>query len=123
KDLVSVSDVVTESFAAGTLDRWGLSYDVMRETKPDVIYSSMCGLGPDGPDRSPVTMGPTAQALTGLTFLVGLPDRPPAGWTFSYLDHVGGYLGAVAILTGLFHRRRTGGGQHLDIAQVETATA
>ena len=44
-------------------------------------------------------MGPTAQALTGLTFLVGLPDRPPAGWSFSYLDHVGGYLGAVAILT------------------------
>ena len=68
----------------------------------------MCGFGHEGPDTRHVTMGPTAQALTGLTFLVGLPDRPPAGWSFSYLDHVGGYLGAVAILTGLLHRRRTG---------------
>ena len=70
----------------------------------------MCGFGHEGPDSSHVTMGPTAQALTGLTFLVGLPDRPPAGWTFSYLDHVGGYLGAVAILTGLAAPRPHGRG-------------
>jgi crotonobetainyl-CoA:carnitine CoA-transferase CaiB-like acyl-CoA transferase len=123
KDLVSVSDVVTESFAAGTFARWGLGYDVQRAIKPDIIYVSMCGFGHTGPDVSHVTMGPTAQALTGLTFMVGLPDRPPAGWSFSYLDHVGGYLGAVAILTGLLHRRRTGEGQHLDVSQLEPATA
>jgi crotonobetainyl-CoA:carnitine CoA-transferase CaiB-like acyl-CoA transferase len=123
KDLVVVSDVVTESFAAGTLERWGLSYDAMREARSDVIYVSMCGFGHVGPDSSHVTMGPTAQALTGLTFLVGLPDRPPAGWTFSYLDHVGGYLGAIAILTGLLHRARTGEGQYIDVSQLEPATA
>jgi crotonobetainyl-CoA:carnitine CoA-transferase CaiB-like acyl-CoA transferase len=123
KQLVAVSDVVTESFAAGTLNRWGLSYDEMRKHRPDVIYVSMCGFGHDGPDASHVTMGPTAQALTGLTFLVGLPGRPPAGWTFSYLDHVGGYLGAVAILTGLIHRTKSGRGQHLDVSQLEPATA
>jgi len=123
KDLVSVSDVVTESFAAGTFERWGLGYDVLRAIRPDIIYVSMCGFGHDGPDATHVTMGPTAQALTGLTFMVGLPDRPPAGWSFSYLDHVGGYLGAVAILTGLLHRRRSGEGQHLDVSQLEPATA
>ncbi len=123
KDLVAVSDVVTESFSAGTLERWGLSYDTMRKVRPDVVYVSMCGFGHEGPDSSHVTMGPTAQALTGLTFLVGLPDRPPAGWTFSYLDHVGGYLGAVAILTGLLHRSRTGEGQYIDVSQLEPATA
>jgi crotonobetainyl-CoA:carnitine CoA-transferase CaiB-like acyl-CoA transferase len=123
KDLVAVSDVVTESFAAGTFARWGLGYDVLREIRPDIIYVSMCGFGHSGPDLSHVTMGPTAQALTGLTFMVGLPGRPPAGWSFSYLDHVGGYLGAVAILTGLLHRRRTGEGQHLDVSQLEPATA
>jgi len=123
KKLVRVSDVVTESFAAGTLERWGLGYPEIKEQREDVIYVSMCGFGHDGPDRSHVTMGPTAQALTGLTFMVGLPDRPPAGWTFSYLDHVGGYLGAVAILTGLLHRASTGAGQHIDVSQLEPATA
>jgi crotonobetainyl-CoA:carnitine CoA-transferase CaiB-like acyl-CoA transferase len=123
KELVAVSDVVTESFAAGTFERWGLGYPVLSEIRPDVIYVSMCGFGHSGPDLAHVTMGPTAQALTGLTFMVGLPDRPPAGWSFSYLDHVGGYLGAVAILAGLLHRSRTGVGQHLDVSQLEPATA
>jgi len=123
KELVSVSDVVTESFAAGTLERWGLGYEVLKAKRPDVVYVSMCGFGHEGPDMSHVTMGPTAQALTGLTFMVGLPGRPPAGWTFSYLDHVGGYLGALAILTGLAHRRLTGEGQHVDVSQLEPATA
>ncbi|HLI74312.1 MAG TPA: CoA transferase [Acidimicrobiales bacterium] len=123
KGLVTASDVVAESFAAGTLARWGLDYETMRSLRPDIVYVSMCGFGHSGPDTAHVTMGPTAQALTGLTFLVGLPDRPPAGWSFSYLDHVGGYLGAVAILTGLLHRRRTGEGQHIDVSQLEPATA
>jgi len=123
KDLVAHSDVVTESFAAGTLARWGLSYEVMRAIRPDLVYVSMCGFGHEGPDTANVTMGPTAQALTGLTFMVGLPDRPPAGWSFSYLDHVGGYLGAIAVLAGVIHRGRTGEGQHFDVSQLEPATA
>ena len=67
-------------------------------------------------------MGPTAQALTGLTTWSACPAAPPAGWSFSYLDHVGGYLGAVAVLAGLHHRRRTGEGQHVDVSQLEPAT-
>jgi crotonobetainyl-CoA:carnitine CoA-transferase CaiB-like acyl-CoA transferase len=54
---------------------------------------------------------------------VGLPGRPPAGWSFSYLDHVGGYLGAIAILAGVIHRDKTGEGQHIDVSQLEPATA
>jgi crotonobetainyl-CoA:carnitine CoA-transferase CaiB-like acyl-CoA transferase len=123
KRLVAVCDVVTESFAAGTMDRWGLAYGELKECRPDIVYVSMCGFGHEGPDSPYVTMGPTAQALTGLTFLVGLPDRPPAGWSFSYLDHVGGYLGAVAVLQALHYRRRTGEGQHVDVSQLEPATA
>jgi crotonobetainyl-CoA:carnitine CoA-transferase CaiB-like acyl-CoA transferase len=123
KRLIAVSDVVTESFALGPKERWGLSYDVMRQLRDDVIYVSMSGYGHEGPDASYITMGPTAQALTGLTYLVGLPDREPAGWSFSYLDHVGGYLGAVAVLTALLHRQRTGEGQYVDVSQLEPATA
>ena len=121
--LVERSDVVTESFAAGTLGRWGLGYERLRELNPRVIYVSMCGYGHTGPDASYVTMGPTAQALTGLTHMVGLPGREPAGWSFSYLDHVGGYFGAIAVLGALAHRRATGEGQHVDVSQLEPATA
>jgi crotonobetainyl-CoA:carnitine CoA-transferase CaiB-like acyl-CoA transferase len=123
KRLVSVSDVVTESFAAGTLARWGLDRDTLLTLKPDLVYVSMCGYGHSGPEHEFVTMGPTAQALTGLTHLVGLAGRPPCGWSFSYLDHVGGYFGALAVLTGLAWRRRTGEGQHIDVSQLEPATA
>lgn len=123
KRLVAVSDVVTESFALGTLERWGLSYEVMRAARDDIIYVSMSGFGHSGPDASYVTMGPTAQALTGLTHLVGLPGREPCGWSFSYLDHVGGYVGAIAVLSALLHRRCTGVGQYVDVSQLEPATA
>ncbi|HTZ08077.1 MAG TPA: CoA transferase, partial [Acidimicrobiales bacterium] len=123
EELVTRSDVVTESFAAGTLARWGLPYERLAALRPDLVYVSMCGFGHEGPDTAHVTMGPTAQALTGSTFMVGLPGRPPAGWSFSYLDHVGGYLGAMAVLAGVAHRRRTGEGQHIDVSQLEPATA
>jgi crotonobetainyl-CoA:carnitine CoA-transferase CaiB-like acyl-CoA transferase len=51
--------------------------------------------------------------------MLGLPGRRPAGWSFSYLDHMGGYLGAYAILLGLHHRHLTGEGQHIDVSQIE----
>ncbi len=123
EQLVAASDIVTESFAAGTMARWGLGYERLRELKPDIIYVSMCGFGHTGPDADCVTMGPTAQALTGSTAMVGAPGRPPAGWSFSYLDHVGGYLGAFAALHALHHRRQTGEGQHMDVSQLEPGTA
>ena len=83
-------DVVTESFAAGTLERWGLGYEVLRPSNPTSSTCRCAASVTRAPTPRHVTMGPTAQALTGLTFLIGLPDRPPAGWSFSYLDHVGG---------------------------------
>jgi crotonobetainyl-CoA:carnitine CoA-transferase CaiB-like acyl-CoA transferase len=119
KKLVAESDVVAESFSAGALARMGLPYETMKAVRPDIIYVSMSGLGHRGRDRAHVTLGPTAQAITGLTYMVGLPGRRPAGWSFSYLDHMGGYLGAFAVLCAIRHRRRTGQGQHLDVSQIE----
>jgi len=117
--LIATTDVVTESFSAGALARMGLPYEELRRIRPHIIYVSMSGFGHRGRDAAHVTLGPTAQALTGLTHLVGLPGRRPAGWSFSYLDHMGGYLGAYAILAALHHRNRTGLGQHVDVSQIE----
>ena len=117
--LVVTADVLTESFSATAMARMGLPWEELRRIKPDLVYVSMSGFGHTGRDRSHVTLGPTAQAYTGLTYMLGLPGRRPAGWSFSYLDHMGGYLGAHAVMIGLRHRRRTGEGQHVDVAQIE----
>src|SRR4029077_1295962 len=117
--LVATADVVTESFSAGAFARMGFPYEELRRLRPEIIYVRMSGFGHRGRDAAHVTLGPTAQALTGLTYLVGLPGRRPAGWSFSYLDHMGGSLGAYAILAALHHRNRTGEGQHVDVSQIE----
>ena len=122
-DLISVSDMVVENFSATVLKRWGLDYEAQRRIRPDIIYVSMSGFGHTGRDNSYVTWGPTAQALSGLTYMSGLPGEDPAGWGFSYMDHTGGFYGALACLNALHHRNRTGEGQWVDLSQVEVGVA
>src|SRR5439155_3056125 len=117
--LIAVSDVVTENFASGVLARMGFSYDAMATVRPDIIYVSNCGFGHTGPYASYKTWGPIVQAVSGLTFTSGLPDQAPAGWGYSYMDHTGGYIMAIAVLAGLYHRERTGEGQWVDLACTE----
>jgi crotonobetainyl-CoA:carnitine CoA-transferase CaiB-like acyl-CoA transferase len=115
-EIVKRSDVVAENFAAGVLARMGLSYEKMKELRPDIIYVSNCGFGHVGPYASFKTWGPIVQAVSGLTFSSGLPDREPAGWGYSFMDHTGAYVMAEAILFALVHRQRTGEGQWVDMS-------
>jgi len=115
RELVRISGVVTENFAAGVLERWGFGYEQLRELRPDIIYVSNCGFGQVGPYSAFKTWGPIVQACCGLTFESGLPGLPPAGWGFSYMDHHGGNFMAIAILAALRHRNRTGEGQWVDM--------
>ena len=120
KRLISVSDVVIENFSSRIMERWGIGYDVLKEIKPDIVYVSMAGFGHTGRHHYYGTMGPAAQALSGLTFLSGMPGKPPAGWGWSYLDDTGGMYGAMCALTGLRNRNATGKGQHVDLSQMIT---
>jgi crotonobetainyl-CoA:carnitine CoA-transferase CaiB-like acyl-CoA transferase len=119
--LAAISDGVLENFSAGVMRNWGLDYEGLCRHRPDIVYVSMAGLGHSGPYEGYQTFGPNVQALSGLTHLSGFPDMQPAGWGYSYMDHTGGYMAAIAMLTALFHRRRTGRGQYVDLAQVEAA--
>lgn len=119
--IIKVSDVVTENFAAGVLEKWGFGYERLKEIKPDIIYVSNCGFGHSGPYREFRTWGPIVQAFSGLTHTSSLPGQPPAGWGYSYMDHTGGYYMAMAILLALLHRNRTGEGQWVDLACTEAA--
>jgi crotonobetainyl-CoA:carnitine CoA-transferase CaiB-like acyl-CoA transferase len=114
--LVAVSDVVTENFAAGVMANLGLSYDELRVIKEDIIYVSNSGFGHFGPYSRFKTFGPVVQAVCGLTFGVGAAGAPPAGWGFSYMDHMGADIMALAVLAALAHRNRTGEGQWVDMS-------
>jgi hypothetical protein len=78
----------------------------------------MSGYGHTGRNHEYTTFGPVAQAVSGLTFLSGLPEKPPSGWGWSYMDDAGGLYGAMCALTGLYHRNITGHGQHIDQARM-----
>jgi crotonobetainyl-CoA:carnitine CoA-transferase CaiB-like acyl-CoA transferase len=123
RKLIAVSDAVTENFAAGVFARMGFPYDELARIKPDIVYVSNSGFGADGPYSAYRTWGPIVQAVCGLTFSSGLPELPPAGWGFSYMDHMGANYMAVAILSALVHRNRTGVGQWVDMGCTEAGVA
>lgn len=120
-EIIRQSDVVTENFAAGVLERWGFGYEVLKSIKPDIIYVSNCGFGHIGPYSAFKTWGPIIQAVSGLTFASALPGLPPAGWGHSYMDHAGAHYMVIATLMALIHRKLTGEGQWVDLACADAA--
>ncbi|HIG44438.1 MAG: CoA transferase [bacterium] len=118
-EIIKKSDAVTENFAAGVLEKWGFGYEDLKTIKPDIIYVSNCGFGHEGPYSKFKTWGPIVQAVSGLTFSSTLPQQPPAGWGYSYMDHTGGYYMAMAIMLALLERDKSGKGQWVDLACTE----
>jgi benzylsuccinate CoA-transferase BbsF subunit len=124
RQMVARCDVIANNFRPGVMERFGLGYAALRAEHPELIYLSMSMQGTDGPDRDYLGYGLTIGALVGLHELTGLPDRYPCGTGTNYPDHVPnpGHA-ALAVLAALRHRRRTGEGQLIDIAQTEPTIA
>ena len=121
KDLVRVCDIVAEGFSPGVLQRLGLGYDVMKKIRPDIIYIQQAGMGAHGVYGRMRTVGPVAAAFGGQADMSGLPEPAmPVGWGYSYLDWMGAYGYALALLGALYHRDRTGEGQWIDASQCES---
>jgi crotonobetainyl-CoA:carnitine CoA-transferase CaiB-like acyl-CoA transferase len=121
KDLVRVCDVVAEGFSPGVLQRLGLGYDVLKSIRPDVIYIQQSGMGGHGTYGRMRTVGPVAAAFGGQGEMSGLPEPAmPVGWGYSYLDWMGAYGYALALLGALYHRECTGEGQWIDASQCES---
>ena len=121
KDLVRICDVVAEGFSPGVLQRLGLGYDVMQRIRPDIIYIQQSGMGSHGLYGRMRPVGPVAAAFAGQGEMSGLPEPAmPVGWGYSYLDWMGAYGYALALLGALYHRERTGEGQWIDASQCES---
>lgn len=119
KRLVSTSDVVIESMTPKAMRRWGLTYDDLRQIKPDIIMLSTCMQGQTGPYSMSPGNGAILPALAGISEVTGWPDRGPTGQGGPYTDFLAGAMGAAAVMTALVHRERTGEGQYIDLSQNE----
>ena len=117
--LTAISDVVIENFSPRVMSNWGLNYEKLREVRPDLIMVSMSGMGQTGPWKDFVALGPTIQALSGLTYLTSFSEDSPAGLGYSYADTVAGLYAVLAVLAALEYRDRKGMGQYVDLSEYE----
>lgn len=126
KELVKKCDVVLENFTAGTMDRMGLGWDVLRELNPRLIYASICGFGHTGPWKDRRSFDPIAQATSGYMWLnrddLDEPG-PPILASEAIADTIPGLTCLIGILAALHYRTITGKGQRVDVAQMDSMIA
>lgn len=121
RKLASEADVVTESFTPRVMANFGLNYEKIIETNPNVIMCSLSGYGQTGPMRDNSAYGMGLEPGSGLSSITGYEDGPPLRSGLSFTDPYSGFIGAGAILTALQYRRRTGKGQYIDLSEQEAA--
>jgi benzylsuccinate CoA-transferase BbsF subunit len=121
--LVKKCDVVTENFSGAILERWGLGYEALKKIKPDIIYYAGSGYGRSGPHQSRPAYAEIVEAYDGSTYLNGYPGGEPATVGVSpWTDATQAMHGAFAIMAALYHRNRTGEGQYIDAAMIESSS-
>jgi benzylsuccinate CoA-transferase BbsF subunit len=124
KKLIAQSDVVANNFTPDVMPRFGLGYEDVCKIRPDIIYLAMSMAGAQGPESKYLGYGASMGALTGIQNLMALPGREPVGTGTNFPDHIPNPChAAFAVLCALRHRRMTGEGQYLDIAQTEPTVA
>ncbi len=123
-DLLARSDVMIENYTPRVVQNWGLTYDEVVKVRPDIIYAQMPMQGSWGPHRDFLGFGAVIAPVAGYSHLSGWPDRLPSSMGVNYPDYVinPGHA-VVAILAALRYRARTGNGQHIELAQVESVAA
>jgi crotonobetainyl-CoA:carnitine CoA-transferase CaiB-like acyl-CoA transferase len=115
------ADAVAENFAPRAMRGFGLDYDALASSKPDLVMVSACLNGQTGPHRDYPGFGGQGSALAGYNALTGWPDREPVGPSGTITDSLAPRYVAAALAAGLHYRRRTGRGVYLDVSQVECA--
>jgi crotonobetainyl-CoA:carnitine CoA-transferase CaiB-like acyl-CoA transferase len=119
--LATSADVVVEGFRPGVMARLGADYETLRALNPRLVYCSLSGFGQDGPARNYPAHDLNYISLAGVLGLIGERDRKPAIPLNLVADYAGASLhGALGIVLALFARERTGRGQHVDIAYLDT---
>ena len=122
-DLVERSDIIVENFRPGTLEKWDLGYDVLRQRNRGIILVRVSGYGQTGPDAGKAGYASVAEAVSGLRHMNGFPGGPPPRLALSLGDTLAGMFAAQGALAALYRRTVTGEGQVVDAALTEACLA
>jgi succinyl-CoA---D-citramalate CoA-transferase len=122
-DLVEKSDIIVENFRPGTLEKWHLGYDVLRERNRGIILVRVSGYGQTGPEAHKAGYASVAEAASGLRYMNGFPGGPPPRLALSLGDTLAGMFAAQGALAALYRRTVTGEGQVVDAALTESCLA
>lgn len=122
RDLVKDIDILIENFRPGTMEKWGLGYEQLKEINPGLIMIRISGYGQDGPYRDKPGFGSIGEAMGGLRYLTGYPDRPPTRVGISIGDSISSLYAVIGAMMAVYHRdvKGTGQGQFVDVALYES---
>ncbi|MCP8939992.1 CoA transferase [Alsobacter sp. SYSU M60028] len=120
RKLADWADIVIESFSPGTMKKWGLDFEALTATNPDLIMLSTCLMGNAGPLAKMAGFGSAGSCLSGIHYVTGWPDLFPTGYSGPYTDFTAPRFSLIGLLAALDRRRRTGQGAYIDVSQVET---
>jgi len=119
KELVKKADIIVENFRPGTMEKWNLSYEILSEINPKLIMTRTSGYGQTGPYKERAGFGSVGEAMGGLRFVTGFPDRPPSRIGVSIGDTLTAMFATIGTLTALHERNHSGKGQVVDTALYE----
>jgi formyl-CoA transferase len=122
-NLIENSDVLIENFRPGTLEKWNLGYERLSAANPGLVMARMSGFGQSGPYSHQAGFGSIGEAMGGLRYVTGDPDRPPSRTGISIGDSLTALFGAVGVLSALHARQSSSRGQIVDAALYESVLA
>src|SRR5258705_8648988 len=117
--LVGSADVVMENFRPGVMARLGLSYDILRQMRPGLVYCAISGFGQDGPLKDNPAYDQIVQGLSGVMSVTGDANTAPLRVGYPVADTIGGLTAAFAVAAALVRRGRTGAGEFIDVSMLE----
>ncbi|MBI2871776.1 MAG: CoA transferase [Chloroflexi bacterium] len=121
RDMVRISDVFVENFSVRVMRRFGLTYPELTKLNPSIIALSMPAFGSTGPWQEYLGFGTNVEQTSGLSWQTSYEDGYPLGSGVGLADPIAGYNGVLAVLLAVYHRRRTGRGQFIDLSHIEAS--
>ena len=118
--LIDQADVLIENFRPGALEKWGMGYEALAARNPRLVMARVSGFGQTGPYSERAGYGLIGEAMGGLRYVTGEPDRPPARAGISIGDSLTALHAVIGVMMALHHRERTGRGQMIDAALYES---